>query len=695
MRFGLLAALVLVICSGAGQAVADRLDADKSAVATGEFRAGETGLTGRKVIVFVWDGLRFDSVDKVNTPNLAKLRDVAGVNFVDNHSVFPTFTMMNGAVFATGAYPATHSFYGNNEYQPGPTGKNASGADFDFGQPFFTEDYGILQALDTYYKNLNGSGLFSVATLFENAHQQGLKTAVVGKGGPAFLQDVREDGTNGVILDESMAFPLAFAQALQVQGFALPANTIHYPYPDGTVTLSPSNGNPTGATNSAMIMLADGITSDPRATAGSPHDARNEYLMGTYLNYILPRFNPDLSLIWLRNPDSTQHTFGPGSPDYLDALRHQDKLLGNLLGTVKTLGLADNTDIIVVSDHGHSTVAGDPARYPLRALTGAPDGTGAVGAINANGYSVSGDIRSADLLTRAGFAHVYDGVGCIYDPVLSGIKADGSQAYPTQVDTDGSVCGTVGKKYNTRRFLVPAVIPSDAVVIAANGGADYIYVPSNDATIVAGVVTALQQRKCYGAIFVRSVFGHIPGTLPLTRIKVEGTGKGSPPTPDIIVSFAWDDDAVTAASASVPGTEYESAQNNRGMHGSFSPRDVHNTLIAAGPDFKRDYRDRYPTGNVDVAPTAAALLGFGLPRADGRVLVEAFKHRNVSFEVREHRIVVPPVTLAKACNPDDPDCAAPSNETKYGFTVYEKILSVGHHKSYVYFDKAPARRTAP
>jgi predicted AlkP superfamily pyrophosphatase or phosphodiesterase len=227
-----------------------------------------------------------------------------------------------------------------------------------------------------------------------------------------------------VILDENMAFPISFAQALLGAGFALPANTVHVPYDGGTFILDASNGNPTATTSANIVTLADGVTSDPRATKGSPHNAKNEYRIGIYLNYILPQVQPELSLIWLRNPDSTEHTFGPGSPDYLDALANQDSLLGKLQTKLVQLGMEATTDLIVASDHGHSIVAGDPAFFPLRALVDSPDGgAGMVGATDPQGYSVSGDVRTADLLTRAGFAHVYDGIGCTYDPVLSGIKA--------------------------------------------------------------------------------------------------------------------------------------------------------------------------------------------------------------------------------------------------------------------------------
>src|SRR2546421_12383767 len=60
----------------------------------------------KSVVIVVWDGLRPDAIDAADTPNLVRLRD-AGTEFTDNHSTYPTFTMMNSASFATGGVPAT------------------------------------------------------------------------------------------------------------------------------------------------------------------------------------------------------------------------------------------------------------------------------------------------------------------------------------------------------------------------------------------------------------------------------------------------------------------------------------------------------------------------------------------------------------------------------------------------------------
>jgi hypothetical protein len=60
------------------------------------------------------------------------------------------------------------------------------------------------------------------------------------------------------------------------------------------------------------------------------------------------------------------------------------------------------------------------------------------------------------------------------------------------------------------------------------------------------------------------------------------------------------------------------------MHGALSKFDIHNTLVAGGPDIRSGYRDEFPTGNIDVAPTILRLLNLTSPDGvDGRVLTEA------------------------------------------------------------------------
>ena len=59
-------------------------------------------------------------------------------------------------------------------------------------------------------------------------------------------------------------------------------------------------------------------------------------------------------------------------------------------------------------------------------------------------------------------------------------------------------------------------------------------------------------------------------------------------------------------------------------HGSMSPWNVRNTLLAWGADVKRGVTVRAPAGNVDVVPTVLSLLGLADESGvDGRVLSEA------------------------------------------------------------------------
>jgi len=68
-------------------------------------------------LVFVLDGLRPDSINPDDTPNLHKLR-LEGVNFLNGHSVFPTVTRVNATAIATGTYPGTNGIVGNTMYVP-------------------------------------------------------------------------------------------------------------------------------------------------------------------------------------------------------------------------------------------------------------------------------------------------------------------------------------------------------------------------------------------------------------------------------------------------------------------------------------------------------------------------------------------------------------------------------------------------
>ncbi len=677
-----------------------------------------------RTIVMVWDGLRPDSVNATDTPNLFQLRQ-SGVNFTDNHSTYPTFTMMNGSSFATGSFPKTSGFYGNTFWTPPqgtgntiPAGNSAAGTAADYQDPVFTEDYQILNTLNAYY----GNQLLLVKTLFKTAQDAGLVTATIGKTGAAYIQDL---GKGGFFLDENTVQPRNLVTELQNNGYALPANTVFGYSGADAVTLASNNGNPTLKAGyitfnttaydpSNAISIAARDSSD--TTQGEPADAANKYMLSVFTQYILPQKKPMLSLIWFRTPDNVEHGYGPGTSNAKAGLRSQDARLGELIAALRANGLDNTTNIVVVSDHGHSSVSGPLATYPLRAITGTslPNGAlvngstsgstnASVGAASASGYSFSGDVRSADLLTYRGFK-AYDGNGCSTS-AMYGLDSTGKPTVPVKLDASGSLCGSANAKYQAisstlttpvASFKVPApgALPTNGIVVAANGGSDYFYLPSHDQATLTNLVTFLQQRQEYGAIFVDSRYGAIPGTLPMSMINLENATRQNNGQPDLVVSFNWDDTAVVQG---MTGITFESTGGQRGMHGSFGTTDVHNTLIANGPSFSGATVVNNPTGNVDVAPTVAYLLGLSMSQADGRVLNEALVTPASSSKPSVASSTVNPASAATGLKfetiTDPTGATADTSLTagKYTINLNVKDLTVDG-KTYRYFDSAKAVR---
>ena len=631
----------------------------------------ETGAAARRVIIFVWDGLRADDLTPEITPNYFALAR-SSVVFADHHAVYPTFTMMNSASIATGAYPGVHGFYGNVVYAPSAKGKNAKGADIEFSAPAFIEDFGVVEAVRDAYQGR----LTLVSTMLQAAQAKGLTTAAIGKFGAAFIQDYKR---GGIILDEDAAMPLGFANELQQAGYPLPRNSVNA-YEAGALTLAKDNGDPTAPI--PIARLKDGQTGDPLDRSGALSRRGFAYLTDLFVNYVLPNKKPDLTIFWSKEPDATSHAYGPGTFNSIDATRMNDEILGRIVEKLRQLGWEDSTDIIITQDHNHSTVSGDVAHYPLRAIVDRE-----VGPHDPHGYSVSGFVRTAELLTRDGLK-AFDGAGCRDIPILSGIMADGTHLYPSKDDQQGNVCGRA-QKYTSPSYAVPKPIPAGAIVVAANAGSDYLFVPDGNIETVKAAVVSLQSRLQFGAIFVSDRYGEIAGTLPMSLIKTENSGNGR--APDIIVSFSYDENVAVAGKS---GVSYASSINRRGDHGSFSPTDTHISLMASGPDFKSGLHDPLPTANVDVAPTVARILKFSMPDAQGRVLEEALRGGPPITEYavvnKTHRSSIRSgLTVKLATDLDgltvDPKLSSCSVELK------TKILTRGA-ASYTYFDQAKAVR---
>ena len=159
-------------------------------------------------------------------------------------------------------------------------------------------------------------------------------------------------------------------------------------------------------------------------------------------------------------------------------------------------------------------------------------------------------------------------------------------------------------------------LPDGAPRIVTGGGA--IYVRDGDEAAVSAIATALQHTQGVGAIFSRpgqpgSLDGRLPGTLSFDAARWNHERSAQ-----ILFSPDWTDDP------NAHGMRGTSASSGTAGHGSSSPWDIHNTLIAAGPDLKKGVTLDVPSANVDFAPTFLKLLGIAIPQSmQGRPLDEA------------------------------------------------------------------------
>ena len=169
---------------------------------------------------------------------------------------------------------------------------------------------------------------------------------------------------------------------------------------------------------------------------------------------------------------------------------------------------------------------------------------------------------------------------------------------------------------------------STDVVVAG----DAIHVIEGGDARVQQIVSLLQRTESIGPVFTRgtdssSPLGAYPGTVSFAAI-----GWDHPRSGDILTSANWSD---RENEFGYPG---EVLSTGTAGHGSSSPWDIRATFIAAGPGVKRQVTSRVPTGNIDLVPTAFALLGQQVPAGlDGRVLDEVLvsgpEPGSVQFEI--------------------------------------------------------------
>lgn len=153
-----------------------------------------------------------------------------------------------------------------------------------------------------------------------------------------------------------------------------------------------------------------------------------------------------------------------------------------------------------------------------------------------------------------------------------------------------------------------------AVVRSSNS----LYLNGSARDRLPDLVECLQRQPWLGAVLVRDdLHAAMPGSMPQSAAH-----GGHRRSAEVMYALRWWDGANAQG---VPGSVAHGAPM-AAIHGSASPYDVTNTLIAWGPSFKGGVVSGAPCGIVDVAPTILRLLGLApAPTMQGRVLEELLR----------------------------------------------------------------------
>jgi arylsulfatase A-like enzyme len=439
----------------------------------------------RHVVVVVWDGMRPDFVSEENAPTLWKLSR-EGVIFRNHHAVYPSATNVNGVALVTGVYPGHSGLIANHDYR----------SKIDRKRSVDVEVPAVVQKGD----ELSGGKYISCSTIPELVQRAGGRTVIASAK------------TVGLLLDRQ-------ANAGRAKN---------------CVTIFAGKSLTPGALEPVIPALG------PFPPAYLKQDA---WTTKALTDFLWKDGVPIFSVLWLGNPDLTQHESAPGAPSALAAIKSADQNLAAALSALDRHGVRETTDVFLVSDHGFSTIE-----------------------------------RSVDLrkiLNDAGFIAKTEFVD-----------------EPKRGD----------------------------IMLVGNGGSVLFYVEGHDPEVTRRLVEFLQQTDFAGVVFTKEP---MPGTFGLDQATID-----SQHAPDVVMVFRWKDAKNQFGVSGMIDADWQRAAG-KGTHATLSRFDMHNTLIAAGPDFQRGQADDLPTGNVDLAPTILRILGITAPqRLDGRLLSEALVNKS-------------------------------------------------------------------
>ena len=252
-----------------------------------------------RILIAAFDGLQPSQVRPDLAPNLSEIA-AGGVTFTRNHPVFPTVTRINVASLVTGCHPGSHGLAGNTlvfrDYDPNRA----------------------LQAMEpvlTQVADRTGRVLLA-PTLADILHEHGREYVALGVGtsGNAYVQNPRAESLGGATIHPEFCLPRGLHDELLGRFGPWPANEL-------------------------------------------PNTPQMEHGARVLTEYVLGERDPEVALIWFSEPDSSNHDAGVGSSLSNRALASADEQFGRIVKWMERSGALEDTDVIVVSDHGYSTIA--------------------------------------------------------------------------------------------------------------------------------------------------------------------------------------------------------------------------------------------------------------------------------------------------------------------------------------------------
>lgn len=248
----------------------------------------------RRAVVVVLDGLRRDMVGPETTPELHRFA-AAATRFAEHRSVFPSATRVVSACFATGSLPARHGLQGNSVALM-EAGKLVP---HDVGRPEFMD----------HWRAVRGH-TFSVPTMAERLARAGQEAMVFNNVSPGAARAHDPDGY-GWVFNRACSF----------------------------------------GPNLRRLGAGEDI-------ADVTLDTKGDGLLTEYfLDRALAGREAALGVLWLGEPDHSQHENKLGSPAAMAAIAGADACFGTVYRAVEARRSAGEEILLIAcSDHGHQSV---------------------------------------------------------------------------------------------------------------------------------------------------------------------------------------------------------------------------------------------------------------------------------------------------------------------------------------------------